>query len=252
MTQSTDERVRKNSEASKRGLRSTLSKMTPEERRGKFGKGKKVGGIRKGSGRGKKGWCRGYWCDSSWELAWVVYSLDHGVEFSRNTQGFTYSFEGIESKFYPDFLLTTGEYVEVKGWVDLRNHAKISQFKGGTLIVLGKREMKPMLAYMETTYGRDFITLMGLRPANQCGCGAYITPKYIRCQICAAKLNHKDKIVWPSLTELKKQIHESGFEATGRILGVSGNAVKKRLNKLVALAAFETATLVASTPCSTI
>lgn len=27
------------------------------------------GGYRKGSGRGKKGRYKGYWCDSSWELA---------------------------------------------------------------------------------------------------------------------------------------------------------------------------------------
>ena len=45
---------------------------------------KLAGGYRRGSGRGKKGWYKGYWCDSSWELAWVIYSLEHGVEFTRN------------------------------------------------------------------------------------------------------------------------------------------------------------------------
>ena len=39
------------------------------------------GGKRHGSGRGKKGWYKGYYCDSTWELAWVIYQLDHGVKF---------------------------------------------------------------------------------------------------------------------------------------------------------------------------
>lgn len=43
------------------------------------------GGKREGSGRGKRGWYKGYYCDSSWELAWVIYNLDHGNQFKRNT-----------------------------------------------------------------------------------------------------------------------------------------------------------------------
>jgi len=37
------------------------------------------GGKRIGSGRGKSGWYKGYWCDSSWELAYVIYNIDHDV-----------------------------------------------------------------------------------------------------------------------------------------------------------------------------
>ena len=42
------------------------------------------GGLRHGSGRGKKGWYKGYWCDSTWELAWVIYQLDNGKVPVRN------------------------------------------------------------------------------------------------------------------------------------------------------------------------
>lgn len=35
-------------------------------------KARKLGGLRVGSGRGKKGWYKGIHCDSSWELAFVV------------------------------------------------------------------------------------------------------------------------------------------------------------------------------------
>lgn len=32
-----------------------------------------AGGYRPGSGIGKQGWYKNYWCDSSWELAYVIY-----------------------------------------------------------------------------------------------------------------------------------------------------------------------------------
>ena len=28
-------------------------------------------------GYGKHGWYKEYWCDSSWELAYVIYNLDY-------------------------------------------------------------------------------------------------------------------------------------------------------------------------------
>src|SRR6059036_3964323 len=36
-----------------------------------------LGGYERGSGRGKKGWYRGYSCDSTYKLVFVVYALDH-------------------------------------------------------------------------------------------------------------------------------------------------------------------------------
>lgn len=119
---------------------------------------KKSGGKRHGSGRGKKGWYKGYWCDSSWELAWVVYQLEHNISFKRNQQGFEYEFERIVHKYYPDFKMEDGSYVEVKGWLDEQNKVKIAQFKG-SLTVIGKKEIKPYLYYVISKYGKDFIKL---------------------------------------------------------------------------------------------
>lgn len=58
-------------------------------------KNKKSGGYRKNGGKGIRGWYKGYWCDSSWELAYVIYNLEHNIHFIRNTKGFNYKFEGI-------------------------------------------------------------------------------------------------------------------------------------------------------------
>lgn len=120
------------------------------------------GGIRKGSGRGKKGWYKGFWCDSSWELAWVIYNIDNQIVFERNNLGFEYNFSGKTHKYYPDFKI--GEtYYEIKGRrsyekLDDENKNKISSFQHN-LVVLYEGEMKPYLDYVIKKYGKDFIKL---------------------------------------------------------------------------------------------
>ncbi len=83
----------------------------------------KTGGLRKGSGRGKKGWYMGYWCDSSWELAFVIYNLEHGIEFKRNLEGFEYEYEGKIHRYYPDFIIEE-MYYEIKGYNSEQNRVK--------------------------------------------------------------------------------------------------------------------------------
>lgn len=45
---------------------------------------KSMGGYRKGSGVGKSGWYNGIYCDSSWELAYVIYHIDNNLPIIRN------------------------------------------------------------------------------------------------------------------------------------------------------------------------
>ncbi len=116
------------------------------------------GGKRKGSGRGKKGWYKGYFCDSSWELAYVIYNLEHNIKFKRNLEGFDYEFNNKIFKYYPDFVLEDGTFVEIKGLMNEQNKTKISSFKN-KLLVLGKTEIIPYLEYAIEKYGKDFIKL---------------------------------------------------------------------------------------------
>ena len=78
----------------------------------------KTGGLREGAGRSKSGWYKGYYCNSSYELAWVIYSLDNNLKFKRNTKGFEYTnTEGSISNYYPDFYVETTEtFIEIKGY----------------------------------------------------------------------------------------------------------------------------------------
>lgn len=120
-----------------------------------------VGGRRQGSGRGKQGWYKGYWCDSSWELAWVIYNLDHNISFTRYNGFFEYEFEGKKHKYYPDFLMANGTIVEIKGAEKLAQwKAKFQQFpKDKILQVIGKNEIRKYLEYVIQKYGKDFVSL---------------------------------------------------------------------------------------------
>jgi hypothetical protein len=122
-----------------------------------------LGGYRKGSGIGKKGYYKGYWCDSSWELAFVIYCLEHDIKFERNREGFDYIYENKNHKFYPDFILDDGTYIEIKGRrsykdLDEKSKIKINSFNK-KIKILFLNEMKIYLKYVKNKYGDNFINL---------------------------------------------------------------------------------------------
>ena len=145
----------KNGMLGKTSHRKGLTKETSEEIKRIYEK--TTYGPRKGSSRGKKGWYKGYWCDSSWELAWVIYNLDNNIAFTRNTEGFEYLFDNIKHKYFPDFK-KEDVFIEIKGYFSEQVKAKINQFPF-KLEVLSKEEMKPILEYVINKYGKDFIKL---------------------------------------------------------------------------------------------
>ena len=110
------------------------------------------GGLRHGAGRGKKGWYKGFWCDSSWELAWVIFHLEHDVKFERNKQAFQYEFEGKIHKYFPDFKMEDGTFIEIKGFHSEKSKSKMSQFKGNIRMLFYK-EMVPYLNYARERCG---------------------------------------------------------------------------------------------------
>ena len=120
-------------------------------------KRKGLGGYRKGGGRGKHGWYKGIWCDSSWELAWVMFHLDHGIQFERNRDRFEYQWEGKTFRYLPDFKMADGTLIEVKAWLDDKGRAKLAACPG--IVVLMKNEMAPFLKYALEKYGKDFVKL---------------------------------------------------------------------------------------------
>lgn len=113
---------------------------------------------RKGSSRGKCGWYEGYWCDSSWELAYVIYNLEHNIRFKRNKKGFNYFYKNKWRKYYPDFVIADKLYVEIKSYIEETTLAKKQHFKGN-LIIITKGKIEKYLNYCINKYGKNFINL---------------------------------------------------------------------------------------------
>lgn len=64
------------------------------------------------------------------------------------------------------------------------------------------------------------------RQVKHCQCGKSILKESNTCRACRL---HASKIDWPSYEELLKLVNESNFSSVSRMLGVSDNAVRKRL-----------------------
>ena len=116
-----------------------------------------MGGLREGSGRGIKGWYKQFYCRSTWELAWLVYNIEHGVVVKQCHESFEYLFEEEKHKYYPDFIVED-RYFEIKGYRDKKVKSKIDQFPlDKTLIMIeGKKEIKTYLEYVIKKYGKEF------------------------------------------------------------------------------------------------
>ena len=118
---------------------------------------KKYGGKRSHSGRGKQGRYKGYWCDSSWELAYVIYNLEHNIKFKRCTKEVYYTYNNSIHKYYPDFELEDGTLVEIKGYeTDQWKEKQKECSKKYNLIVLNENTIKPYIKYSIEKYGKNY------------------------------------------------------------------------------------------------
>ena len=110
-------------------------------------------------GTAKYGTYRGIHCDSSWELAYVIYCLDHNIDIVRNVDGFQYTYQDKSHMYYPDFIVG-GEYIEVKNFHSEQVQCKIEQFPiNKRLTVLFKEDMRQYISYCIQTYGKDYVKM---------------------------------------------------------------------------------------------
>ncbi len=115
-----------------------------------------LGGYRKGSGYGKSGWYKGIYCDSSWELAFVIYHLDHNLYIERCKEHRKYIFKNEEHTYIPDFITNEG-IIEIKGYKTIQWEAK--EISNPDVKVLYENDIKFYLNYVIQKYGNDYIKL---------------------------------------------------------------------------------------------
>lgn len=114
-----------------------------------------AGGLRLGSGRGKKGWYNGVFCDSTYELVYVIYNLDNNIKFKRNTSGYKYIYNDELHTYYPDFELEDGSLVEIKGYYNKRVEAKINSVIDKPIKLLLREDLQYAFDHVENNYEYD-------------------------------------------------------------------------------------------------
>jgi len=117
-----------------------------------------AGGLRHGSGRGKKGWYKGYYCDSTYELAYVIFNIDNSVDFKRSEIVIPYSYNNKNHNYHPDFE-NSSTLIEVKGYHTEQVDAKIkaTEAAGYNLKMLYKDDLKYAFDYVKSNYNYKVI-----------------------------------------------------------------------------------------------
>lgn len=111
-----------------------------------------AGGLRKGSGTGKHGYYKGYWCDSTYELVYVIYNLDHGILFKRCDRVYEYEYNGEKHKYYPDFELEDGSLIEIKGYYNELVDIKAKAVTDRPISILYKKDIEFAFEYVKNNY----------------------------------------------------------------------------------------------------
>lgn len=104
------------------------------------------------TGRGKKGWYKGFYCSSTYELAYIIYCIDNSIPIERYKGFYWYEYNGKRHKYFPDFILGDGSLVEIKGfWTDLVD-IKANAVYDRKLSILYYDDLKDILHYVCNKY----------------------------------------------------------------------------------------------------
>lgn len=109
--------------------------------------------------RGSMGYYNGIHCDSSWELAYLIYSIEHNIEIKRCNKRFIYIFNNEQHIYTPDFIINNCEIIEIKGFKDERWEEKKKCCLENNIKIIDKEGIKPYLKYVKNKYGKNFIDL---------------------------------------------------------------------------------------------
>lgn len=109
------------------------------------------------SGKCKNGKYLEMYYNSSWELAYMVYCLEHEIKIERNKQYFDYiDIKDKHRKYVPDFILEDGTYIEIKGYYTENVGQKLKYFPH-PITIYYEKDMKIYLDYVINKYGKNFV-----------------------------------------------------------------------------------------------
>ena len=157
LTKDTDERVKKYSEKLKGNPspgRCLTEKAELERRRkiSEYAKSRNFGGLTPRSGRGKKGWYKGFFCDSTYELVFVIYNLDNNISFKRCERIYEYLYEDKIHEYHPDFEISDGSLIEIKGYHTNLVDIKLASVHDRPIKVLYEKDLEYAFNWVKSHY----------------------------------------------------------------------------------------------------
>lgn len=122
-------------------------------------KRRQLGGYEHGrkGGHGRRGYYKGFYCMSSWELAFVYYHLSQQHPIEQCREHFEYFLDGKKRTYTPDFKID-GVYYEIKNYMRPETQSKIDQFPKDKklVLILGESENRKYLDFITEREGPDF------------------------------------------------------------------------------------------------
>lgn len=100
-----------------------------------------------------KGTYHGIKCDSRWELAFLIYSLDRNIPIKRCNLSFEYIVNGKKHKYYPDFSIDK-TIIEIKGKYRKNLKYKLQSVAnaGYKIVLIDKSKINKYLEYCYKKY----------------------------------------------------------------------------------------------------
>lgn len=158
LTKQTDARVAKNAASISSAISGHNVTAATRLKLSNTAKKRGLGGYNPLGGRGKKGWYNGIWCDSSWELAFVIYNIEHNIPVRKCKEVRLYEWKGTTRKYHPDFVVD-GVITEIKGYDSPQWQAKHTA--NPDVVVKFAKDLQHVFDYVTHKYGKDFIRLYG-------------------------------------------------------------------------------------------
>lgn len=113
-----------------------------------------IGGYVPFSCRGKHGYYKGIYCDSTYELAYLIYCLDHNIDIKRCEETFEYEYNEKKHKYHPDFVVN-GEIIEIKNYYREINDIKLKSVNK-PIKILYYDDLIDIFEYIANKYNKRF------------------------------------------------------------------------------------------------
>jgi hypothetical protein len=146
-------------------------------------------------GGGHKGRYKDIPCDSTYELAFLIWNIDQGINITRCDSVYPYTFKDKTSSYKPDFVVE-GQEVEIKGFMSARAQAKLDQ--NPHVFVIDKINIQPFIKYVKHTYQVKDLRDLYDTPDHKSSCPhckSLFTKGYKTQQYCSVSCGRRSRLV---------------------------------------------------------